>query len=74
MLNCFKKGTNDVYRRCKATQKVLRMYLELYKLKISREWGTDWLETKNQTKIDAFRGYNATNYVRVMFSRLKCIG
>ena len=47
------------------------MYLELYKLKISREWGTDWLETKNQTKIDAFRGYNATNYVRVMLFEVK---
>ena len=71
MLNCFKKGTTDLFKRCKATQKALRMYLELYKLKISREWGTDWLEAKNPTKTDAFRGQNATDNVRVTFFEVK---
>ena len=31
------------------------MYLELLKLKINREWGTELLKTKNQMTTDVFR-------------------
>ena len=31
------------------------MYLEFKKLKISRDWGTEWLKTKNESATDVFR-------------------
>ena len=43
------------------------MYLELQKLKMSREWGTERLETKNETTTDVLRGSNATNHVSVLY-------
>ena len=51
-----KERYNGRFRRCKATKKVGRLYLELHKLKISREWGTECLKTKNQRTSDVFHG------------------
>ena len=56
MLNCFRKCATNVFRRCKETKWVLHMYLELEKLKMSCEWGTERIETKNQKTADVFWG------------------
>ena len=51
-----KKGTTDVYRRCKPTKKTWRMHLAFKNLKINRKWVTKCLKTKKQNTTNDFRG------------------
>ena len=56
MLKILKENTTHVYRRCKPTSKLQRMYLEFKKLKKGRKSGTEWLKIKKQSMVDVFQG------------------
>ena len=56
MLKCLCKGNNGIFEGSKETSKVRCMYLAFKSLKISNKEGQEWLQTKNQTTADIFRG------------------
>ena len=67
MLKCLKNGKTDNFGRCILEQ----LYLKFEKLKISRQWGTEWLKTKKHSATDVFQCYKATSHVRVMFFKVE---